>query len=410
MNSLKNLFFDNSNRHLSGRFKVTDIIKCTVKLFLKTLKGLGTVQIISGQSLALSYYFCLSLILISPFAMGFGEHLETAYAASLFKEYLKIAAQEPIILQLLNDAVAKAHSKSHMDFISSLTYCDDPKGQGAAVIQTFKKRILFFTRLLDEGGANKNLESLKKLYLEQYKSELPKGVDLVTSKWQFEDDYFILDSNIKQGRQICLRKGVLAVDSVPLLAHELVHFLNIQNTEIIDILAFKNVTDYSVKSVLRVGDEVDAYILQFSLIIKLRGKSALRPNTSVGRLFSDKGEFLGNRMALAQYIIHNMGYDVKRLRNEYVSLAKAQLPIEERRLALLENLLEIRVKQEVDFAVQLQQRSKFMEYFSTEYQKETIDITNMKETAIASKLRLVRFVEKLKDRCHEIEKRLNRLN
>ena len=126
---------------------------------------------------------------------------------------------------------------------------------------------------------------------------------------------------------ICLRADLSIEQATSVLHHELVHYNAMDWRNEDKIASFESKQDYELKKVLSPGDEVDAYISEWSYEIRLSGKHAV-PQL-VEAFFKSNGSFIpkdaagaDNRLKIARLILDGpifvgQGYALGRFRVEY---------------------------------------------------------------------------------------------
>lgn len=283
-------------------------------------------------------------------------------------------------------------------------FCDDGASHLAGVKQSRETRTYFLARELDESGFSES--DLKPHYLDRNKELLPPDSKVDGFHWDVGPDVITL-YQVSDKRQICIKSGVTSQDAVELLAHELVHYARIPDSDQVpDVLAFSDADNFASRIVVQPGEELEAYKVQFSLAIRSRGKGAVGAPPSVLQQFSDQGQFVGQERELARFILDDLQYRQKRFKPEYEDALKSALDHDEQVLELEKRLLELRVKQEGELRTAVQERYRILDFFLSKYRAISESYKSLLKLATESKDRLAKDSQERSSRCEEIRKRI----
>jgi hypothetical protein len=202
---------------------------------------------------------------------------------------------------------------------------------------------MYFARDLDElTQATPDLERYMKL---------ATAANLGSFQVKLDGELVEVSFQNQASRQVCIKSSPTFEDQVELLVHELTHLTAPEEPplSLFDIAALGDPVRYGRERVNALGDEVDAYIAEFGVRIQLRGRAALNP-PHIASLFSDSGQWLGNRDSLRNYILDNLGYQRVRFDQEYRdNLKAAEQALEDRKRLLIE-LINHRTLEEARFS------------------------------------------------------------
>ncbi len=249
----------------------------------------------------------------------------------------------PMYSALLEKGLKRSGHTDAVSFLTSIPQC--PPGsryEGLVRSQSGAKR-MYFARDLDElTQATPDLERYMKL---------ATVANLGSFQVKLDGELVEVSFQSQASRQVCIKSSPTFEDQVELLVHELTHLTAPEEPplSLFDIAALGDPVRYGRERVNTPGDEVDAYIAEFGVRIQLRGKAALNP-PHIASLFSDTGQWLGNRDSLRNYILDNLGYQRVRFDQEYRdNLKAAEHALEDRKRLLIE-LINHRTLEEARFS------------------------------------------------------------
>ena len=335
-----------------------------------------------------------------------GQHLDPQFLGSLEVMMAKANATDSEFHTLLNEAMTRAQTTSIREFLSAVSWCP-PSRDHAGITQTKTSQALFlFNRDLEE-PQDQSPRSLKAFYLAQVRENLPKDIPAKDLQWDFEPD-MVVTSRFESQREICLRQGTPVNDALEFMAHELVHYARTPDVHVWpSVERYKTALDYARDMILQPGDEVDAYLFQFSYVIRTKGLAELRAPAGVGRAFNEKGVFLGRRQDLVSPILEDLGYYKIRLRPEFEKALQTQLQSIVQRLNFARQLATQRQTQIASFQEQLQTRSKVLNFLWPSYRSDTDRLNNLLASARLSSDRLETVSLQAGTKCRELLARLN---
>lgn len=331
-----------------------------------------------------------------------------SYLADLQQRYMAVAAREPDLVELLNASVKRSGLQTPQDLIGQVRFCDDGASHMAGVKQSRETRMYLIARELDEPALSES--ALKAHYLESNKDIVAPDAKVDAYKWEMGPDIITL-YQVSDKRQICIKSGVSSLESVDLLAHELVHYAHIPDTDQVrDVLEYSDAEDFASRIISQPGEELEAYKVQFGLAIRLRGKDTLAAPRYVLQSFSDQGQFTGQDWDLKRYILDDLQYRQKRFKPEYESALKMSLSHDEQVLGLEKQLLELRSKQEGELSAAIAERYRILDFFWSKYRATSENYKKLLGLATESKARLVKDGQDLTARCEELRKRIAALH
>ncbi len=249
----------------------------------------------------------------------------------------------PAYAELLEKGLRRSGHSDAVRFLTSIPQC--PPGsryEGLVRSQSGAKR-MYFARDLDELiQPTPDLERYMKL---------ATAANLGSFQVKLDGELVEVSFQSQATRQVCLKASPSFEDQVELLVHELTHLTAPEEPplSLFDIAALGDPVRYGRERVNALGDEVDAYIAEFGVRIQLRGKAALNP-PHIASLFSESGQWLGNRDSLRNYILDHLGYQRVRFDQEYRdNLRAAEQALEDRKRLLIE-LINHRTLEESRFS------------------------------------------------------------
>lgn len=277
------------------------------------------------------------------FSAAFLPNLASADSAGDALRAVQWMQARPIYSALLEKGLKRSGNTDAVRFLTSIPQCPPGSRYEGLVRSQSGARRMYFARDLDE--------------LTQPTPDLERYVRLATAanlgSFQVKLDGELVEVSFQGqvNRQVCIKSWPTFEDQVELLVHELTHLTAPEEPplSLFDIAALGDPVRYGRERVNALGDEVDAYIAEFGVRIQLRGKAAMSP-PHIASLFSDSGQWLGNRDSLRNYILDNLGYQRVRFDQEYRdNLNAAEQALEDRKRLLIE-LINHRTLEEARFS------------------------------------------------------------
>lgn len=124
-------------------------------------------------------------------------------------------------------------------------------------------------------------------------------------------------------RSICLSRGLNLGDALGTFIHELTHFLRMGAFCSSDPKRYKDVDSYSLATILEPGDEVDAFLTEYSARIRIEHSRTGIPYL-YREMFSDSGQYLGTREEFGRLLLSTPAY--KSNFSQRYEICKARLP------------------------------------------------------------------------------------
>ena len=327
------------------------------------------------------------------------------YVKDLREAYTKTAANDIEAFDLLDRAMKKSGSGTAEEFLKKISFCDEGKGGG--VQQQNNEKLLFIARELDESEFNSNDVNLKGHYLKGALSEFPPDLDSQKLVWIVEPDMITLHSPMTSEHQICISSIPPATEAVELLAHELVHYVNQAPAEAPDMVSYKDFDDYMQKQLYSPGEEFDAYLVQFKMLIRHHQLQGMSHYESAKRFFSDSGELKVAKSELGNYILTDLNYKNMRYRGEYFSALQIALKLETNKQHLLEQISTKRTAQIEEAKQILGNINHLIQTVSSEYRKNLESMQIRLTNALASKDRIEKAIQIQKQRVEKLQSMLN---
>jgi uncharacterized protein YceH (UPF0502 family) len=214
-------------------------------------------------------------------------------------------------------------------------------------------------------------------------------------------------SLVETKREICILSGKAPAEEVEYLAHEMIHYSRAASfTRALDPLLFANSREYALKTAQEPGDEVDAYLFEYSLRARLKGKRGLEQRPFPQTKFTDNGSYLGTREEFARFIIDDLGYQKSRFAGQYQKLLKTARDAAGRELQLKKGLLASREAQEREYGAFVHSRFRIIDRIWPAYRAESEKGRAFQQAAAASRERLEEDIPRLEGRIAELKKRL----
>ncbi len=285
------------------------------------------------RALASAFFLSLTALPSAAFADTAGDALRA----------VQWMQARPAYAELLEKGLKRSGQTDAVRFLTSIPQCPPGSRYEGLVRSQSGARRVYFARDLDE--------------LTQSTPDLERYVKLATAanlgNFQVKFDGELVEVRFQNQviRQVCIKASPTFEDQVELLVHELTHLTAPDEPplSLFDIAALGDPVRYGRERVNALGDEVDAYIAEYSVRIQLRGKGALNP-PYIASLFSDSGQWLGNRDSLRNYILDNLGYQRVRFDQEYRdNLKAAEQALGDRKRLLIE-LINHRTTEEARFS------------------------------------------------------------
>jgi len=217
---------------------------------------------------------------------------------------------------LVAQSIQKARETAHEPFWKVISVC--PVGMSPNILgQTNRgERLTIFEgrdleestqNLLADGTTNTaHADAFYQSRIEQDRADDGISPDAPEQVKYFRD--LVLIKLMTHYPGICLRANLSVDDAVSTLYHEMVHYIASDWSLWPKIGQYSGESDYELQQILRQGDEVDAYLSQWSYEIRKKGKSVLSP--LLQPYFDDAGEFIprdaqgaDNRDAIAKLIL-----------------------------------------------------------------------------------------------------------
>jgi hypothetical protein len=234
-------------------------------------------------------------------------------------DYLVLATQDETSRALLEKAMGKLGLKSFEELAKFVSACTpeqlSSKTQHGLAIGLWRNTIQYATE--DDLRSGKAPEEYFRDRIEQDKRDQKAYATRIS---RIEPDYVSLRHWVDPG--LCLKNGISMLDQYDAFIHELTHLIETDYTQGEDMLAFKDVEDYALKTILAPGGEVDAFLAGTSA--RLRTLHAIQEVSPPLRPFFDEnGNFNGDREGFARAILEprgvggGMGYLDRHFRERY---------------------------------------------------------------------------------------------
>ncbi len=110
-----------------------------------------------------------------------------------------------------------------------------------------------------------------------------------------------------QAHTMCLSRGISVGDALATFIHELTHYLYIRESCSADLKRYKDVETFSLATIQDQGEEVDAFLTEFSARIRIE-HSRMGVSYLFRENFTDAGQFLGTREEVARLLLATPGY------------------------------------------------------------------------------------------------------
>ncbi|MGK5088480.1 hypothetical protein WDW86_13050 [Bdellovibrionota bacterium FG-2] len=255
-----------------------------------------------------------------------------ALSVDALEQIEKLLREDSESQTLLVQAMDKVGAHSMMDFLKVVRlFPTDPAappngspsslGLGTISVMTYgttnfgEISSIFLFRDDASIREGKNVEDAYRARIEAFK----RGEGGVSAKEVLTPGYAKVA--VQKNPSICLRADLTIDDALYTFVHELTHFVKFDPLEEVDMLSFKNESDFLAKRVLALGDEVDAFVAQYrAQIRKQKTKNSL--SDKMKPLFNDQGDLIGTRERLAEIVLMSeyqggTGYADHSLRGEY---------------------------------------------------------------------------------------------
>jgi hypothetical protein len=298
----------------------------------------------------------------------------------------EVANQDKDIMKLVQESMKRAQAQSIPDLLSKIQPCAGSDFESGRVNESHQRRFFLLSRDIEEPNPASEIE-LKQYYSERMQAVLPREISLASVGWKFEPD-FIVGRSAQQNRQICLQSNLSPEDTVETLVHEMVHFTRPDEQAPLDMTKDSGSLAYAMRAVNEKGDEVDAYLLQYSLHIRRQGKKSLPHLRELGGYFNDQGQFIAERVRLAKFVVEDMGYFRKRFSGEYKSLLGELQSENQQRQIGLEQTSASRQDYIADAENFLKTRWKVLNWIWPKYRQETERVQKFLNLATVSRNRL----------------------
>ncbi len=231
-------------------------------------------------------------------------------------DWLELASQDVQSRALLEKALGKLGLHSFDELVNYVTVCDDTKIPATRRGQTEQK-----WQTITENATESDLRSGKApadYFRDRIEADRIKFNGLAIRMVEVHPDY--VRARFWVEPSICLREGMSMIEQYETFIHELTHLVETDQLAEDDLLAYADLDDYALKTVLSPGSEVDAFIAGTSA--QLRLVHSLTDIPVPFRIFFDEdGKFTGDRTAFAKVILAprpaGMGYRDNTYRKQY---------------------------------------------------------------------------------------------
>jgi len=345
--------------------------------------------------------FLMPMLLVVFGGLHSGASLDAGSEALLETQLEQAKSQDPELAKLLAEAVRQSGKPNVHEFLTILDWCADSRDHAGLTQSQLSQVFYYFNRELEE-PSDLNSEQLQAYYLPKIEKNLPANENTKLLHWAFRPDFYVL-TKFENKRSICLRKGMPSDLLLEFLVHEMVHYARVPaelstfETQLeLDPLA------YSRRMILQPGDEADAYLFQYSFVVRHDGKKRLAAPIGVARFWDEKGLFWGRREDLVLPILEDLGYFKKRFRDEYERVLARQVQTKAQVLNFARQLLKARQSEVTEFADTLAKRSVFLNWVWPAYKKQTQSLEALIAKNEKSQTSLQALIREDFKQCHDL--------
>lgn len=352
------------------------------------------------------YLFILIIGLGFKPSPSFSQSLGFTFSEELATDFLAETKKNSELEKLMQETLLASKDRSFRDFLNRVRFCPTNDPHGARVQQTSAHSVVFIGRDLDE-PLLKNDDEIRKHYLARVQKNFSEPTKEEEMRWIIlPDQVFVIAG--KSERNICIKSGVPVSTSVELLAHELIHYVKSKTqAPDFDMLIYTDCLDYSQKIIEEVGNEIDAYILEYSLRIRRQNYKLFQlQQPQVALLFDESGVFKGDRKVLGQHILEKLDYTKILLEPQCKSLIKTQIKFENQRMSSNQELLKSRQTEKKSLQDFIKSRSKIFNAAWPDYKKESDRVENLLKKTEESEERLNQEIKLRKSRIDLLQMRL----